>query len=506
MRGGVQAPVMPPPTAVSGDIPMGGGVEGSKTFTLKPLNEAPHGNSTTAGGWGPPPVVWSSFSEDVSNVQDTRPGDCHVSVIGEGAGAPAAYLTALMNPVMHHMTRNLHAPKFDDSAENWPGFMWDFEEYCQKLSPSQPILDAYKLRLFEDALPVTLKNELKLLRKSQGNLTFPEVVARFEARYGCGGTTKLRKKWLEVSMPTAGKITTRQLREFQVNFLACADEVRDATPQEVRRQLMQKIPPFMKTWVVEMEQKKEREHPIVQLTFVDGLTEANILAMVQGLIGQVPDKVQIIGRGVYRITFGTKDAAKKLLALHMRELREFPQPLKVQSVEQLLTTLEIFEVINEKLVGRERVDMHNTVGEKQTNAVQIKKSPQEKFVREPPRVSEPAREVAGGRGNVRVPASVPANPLYSAGFEITTPLHASHTQQEPYYPFKSWRDRVSTGKGGDKPNVAAPVPSAPAGGKGGGRGSGPNWRPAEASSSNNPPSRPAPAPQGGGGSGRPNSA
>ena len=84
----------------------------------------------------------------------------------------------------------------------------------------------------------------------------------------------------------------------------------------------------------------------------------------------------------------------------MRELREFPQPLKVQSVEQLLTTLEIFEVINEKLVGRERVDMHNTVGEKQTNAVQIKKSPQEKSVREPPRVSEPAREVAGGRGSV----------------------------------------------------------------------------------------------------------
>jgi hypothetical protein len=132
----------------------------------------------------------------MGGMSDTQPGDCRISAIGEGAAPPPAYFNALMNPVMHHMTRNLQGPKFDDTAENWPGFMWDFQEYCQKLSPSQPILDPYKLRLFEDALPVTLKNELKLLRKSQGGiLTFPEVVARFEARYGCGGTNKLRKKW-----------------------------------------------------------------------------------------------------------------------------------------------------------------------------------------------------------------------------------------------------------------------------------------------------------------------
>ena len=41
---------------------------------------------------------------------------------------------------------------------------------------------------------------------------------------------KLRKIWSEVSMATTGKITTHQLREFQVNFFACADEVKDANP------------------------------------------------------------------------------------------------------------------------------------------------------------------------------------------------------------------------------------------------------------------------------------
>ena len=250
-----------------------------------------------------------------------------------------------MNPVMQQMTRNLQVPKFDDTAESWPSFMWDFQEFCQKLSPTHPILDAFKLRLFEDAMPATIRSELKLMRKSQGGvLTYPEVIAKFEARYGSGGTSKLRKKWLEVTIPTAGKITTRQLREFQVNFLACADDVRDATPQEVRRQLMLKLPPYMKAWVVEMEQKKEREKPIVQLTFADGLTETDVRLTVQNLTGVAPDRVAIMGRGVYRVLFHEKEAAKKLLALHMRELREHPRPLILQSVEQTLSTLEIFEL------------------------------------------------------------------------------------------------------------------------------------------------------------------
>jgi hypothetical protein len=176
-------------------------------------------------------------------------GEANASNLGYGLGG--------INPIMHQLVRNLKAPKFEDSAEDWPSFMWDFKEYLAKLSPTKPIPDAYKLRLFEEALTQTLKGEIKLMRKKNGgNLSYPEVLARFEARYSSGGVAKLRKKWTDVTMPTSGKITSRQLREFQVNFLSCADEVQDTTPQEVRRILLQKLPPFMKTWVVEAEQKK----------------------------------------------------------------------------------------------------------------------------------------------------------------------------------------------------------------------------------------------------------
>ena len=59
---------------------------------------------------------------------------------------------------------------------------------------------------------------------------------------GVVGTQKMRKKWTEVSLPTTGKVTTRQLREFQMNFLSCAMEVKDAGVHEVRRLVMQKYP------------------------------------------------------------------------------------------------------------------------------------------------------------------------------------------------------------------------------------------------------------------------
>ena len=61
-----------------------------------------------------------------------------------------------------------------------------------------------------------------------------------------------------------------------MNFLNCADDVKDTTPQEVRRVLMQKLTPWMKTWVVEGEQKKERSRPIVQIVALENMSEAGM--------------------------------------------------------------------------------------------------------------------------------------------------------------------------------------------------------------------------------------
>ena len=193
--------------------------------------------------------------------------ECHICPVGVGDSQNAYnFGFGSVNPIIHQLVRNLKPPKFEDRAEDWPGFKWDFREYLAKLSPTRPIPDAYKLGLLEEALTPTLKGEVKLMRKKNGGkLTYPEVLATFEARYSSGGVAKLRKKWSEVSLHTSGKVTSQQLREFQVNFLNCADDVKDTTPQEVRRVLMQKLTPWMKTWVVEAEQKRNEIGPLCKL-------------------------------------------------------------------------------------------------------------------------------------------------------------------------------------------------------------------------------------------------
>ena len=404
--------------------------------------------------WGP------DLRGGVTDSLDTHPDTCHICPVAQGDAPTPSYINAFMTPVMHQMVKNLHAPRFDDSAENWPSFFWDFQEYLSKLSPIQKIDDSCKLRLFEDAMPATLKGELRLMRKAKrGNLTYHEVIAKFEARYGTGGTPKLRKKWSEVSMATAGKITTKQLREFQVNFLACAEEVKDATPQEVRRMAMQKLPPFMKNWVIEAEQKKEREHPLVQITLVEGLNEAELGENVRILTGERPTKVRILGGGVYHVEFSNLSAAKKMMSFHMREFEGCPRPLLVSILEQPLPTLELFEVLNEKLAGKERAEMYNTT-ERQIRETKVQNSPKEKK--------------EGKATAAAVPhAPAPSNTPYIAGFDrpsanyVQSGGNGNANPPEVIYPFKSWRDRLpNAGRGGNQSAVSATAGTGARGGEG----------------------------------------
>ena len=95
--------------------------------------------------------------------------ECHICPVGVGEPSNAYnFGFGSGNPIIHQLVRNLKPPKFEDRAEDWPGFKWDFKEYLQKLSPTRPIPDAYKLGLLEEALTPTLKGEVKLMRKENG--------------------------------------------------------------------------------------------------------------------------------------------------------------------------------------------------------------------------------------------------------------------------------------------------------------------------------------------------
>ena len=62
---------------------------------------------------------------------------------------------------------------------------------------------------------------------------------------------------MEVHFPRGfGKIGVQQLDEFRVNFQLALLDVLDTSPEEARRVLVEKLPPFMRKLVVECEAKK----------------------------------------------------------------------------------------------------------------------------------------------------------------------------------------------------------------------------------------------------------
>ena len=149
--------------------------------------------------WAASQEIWASADSDTGDINSVgATGDeCRVCPVGVGqeGGAGLGLGLAALNPIMHHLVKGIKIPMFDDAAEDWPSFMWDFREFLQKLSPGKEIADAYKLGLLEQAITPTLRGEIKLLRKRNGGtVTYPEVLARFEARYSSGGVAKLRKK------------------------------------------------------------------------------------------------------------------------------------------------------------------------------------------------------------------------------------------------------------------------------------------------------------------------
>ena len=68
-----------------------------------------------------------------------------------------------------------------------------------------------------------------------------------------------------------------------------------------------------------------------------------------------------------------------MMALHMRGFECCPRPFLVSILDQPLPILELFEVLNDKLAGKERADMYNTTGERQAREVKVKKNPKGKW-------------------------------------------------------------------------------------------------------------------------------
>ena len=90
----------------------------------------------------------------------------------------------------------------------------------------------------------------------------------------------------------------------------------------------------------------------------------------------MPKRVQILGKGTYRVFLDNTSDMNKTLALHKRKLVQLAQPLHCVRHEWQMTPLEIFEFFHEKLVTREKVDdfQHRERREKNVRPVEQKRA------------------------------------------------------------------------------------------------------------------------------------
>ena len=101
-----------------------------------------------------------------------------------------------------------------------------------------------------------------------------------------------RRKIEKFELPCTGKIRTQDLKTFEIQFTDALKNIRDMGLEEARCLLLCKLPDWMRVWVVEEENKKTTENPVLIFGGVPGMTEQQASQTIQNFIGEAPTAVQ----------------------------------------------------------------------------------------------------------------------------------------------------------------------------------------------------------------------
>ena len=270
-------------------------------------------NLNLGGIWALDEISCLTENENVQNVCSIMP----VNTQTPRAGSMAFNMSGF--PVLQALLRNMTQPVFDGTPENWPKFWWEFQKFVQLLSQTMPLNDTMKLMLFTNCMPESVKNEIDFeARKSNGMVSFMELLAKFEQRFGTGKDFIMRRKWQDVTLVNNGKISTNDWMDFKVKFNSCALDVKDADPNECYRMLMQKLPSFILTMIVEKEEKNSQDRPILNVVCDEKLNCEQMMDIIEGWVGERPKKVEKERNGSFQVYFSGMTIAEKLMSLHGR--------------------------------------------------------------------------------------------------------------------------------------------------------------------------------------------
>lgn len=258
------------------------------------------------------------------------------------------------------IAKGAKTPYFDSQAENWQDFEADWNIHWERISMGKPCSDFLKLQAFEPCLCPKLREEIRLLRLKVDKLGFVQVFALFKARYGAQRNLGARRLWYDTTMPTEGKVRGEDWHDFYVRFCTGWYNVKDSTPDEAMRLLLNRVPAFISNWIIEEQERRAWQHPKVRLCSVSGLNEPGVKASVRAMVGAEPVRVEVKPDGEYILTFTSKAVANQMLLFSGRKVAGSVKPLVVELMEQPMSVAEAYEYVCEKFAVRDKQDAtHN---------------------------------------------------------------------------------------------------------------------------------------------------
>jgi hypothetical protein len=256
------------------------------------------------------------------------------------------------SPLLNQLLRNVVPQKFDNCAEKFADWKWEFDRTCDRLAQGRELDEKTKTLILETALPENLLQEFKLLQKTQ-NLTYTGFIAKMNERFGRGQPMLARKRLERVELPGSGRIKTQDLKMFEIEFIDAMKNIKDMTLEEARRMLLCKFPDWIRIWVVEEENERTNHNPVILFGGLPGMSEENAREAITGFIGEGPTAVQLQAPGKFLTRFRNLEVARKLLQLQGRHFLNTSVSLTAEIQEAKMSIPDIFTFVFDRLTVRE---------------------------------------------------------------------------------------------------------------------------------------------------------
>ena len=289
----------------------------------------------------------------------------HVGQVGVQVNPIQSSVVGFNNPVFQQVVKNAAPPKFTGRGQDWAFFVQDWERYLRKLAVCVPNLtNQMKLELWEGVLDETSLKFFRMRQREMGDrMSYTEEFAKMNVKFSRDQNIGARRRWEEVFIFNAGKVTSREWRDFEANFISAWQEVEGASPDEARRLLLQKIPNFILKWVTEEEERRTFTNPTIRMNVPMEMTEEGVSNSIIVRIGKKPTMVKKLPKGEFEIVLPDFADTEKMLSFNGKSFKDSSVIVKVVRVESVLDVEDIFLFVAQKLALRDRQDLLQTVNQ-----------------------------------------------------------------------------------------------------------------------------------------------